>query len=370
MTKRILLSFGVTIGLFIVFEMVTRFVSSSSDDAHFQAELIRHVLNSQVDFANEKNAHPQLGFQHSPHSTREFSTPEYTYTVKTNAVGLRTKEFTTKREGELRIVLLGDSNFWGVGSPMAQSIEGYVQDALTKKVDGLVNVYTLAVPGYSTVQELALLEAYGALIQPDLIVMGFFTGNDLLPNFVSMHNEDGLYALNQTNTEWLSDRVVEEMGVLWYSAFARHLSKPAFAPRIRYRIAKDPKVRERNQSLLLRAKNLSKTFDASMAVVLLHPADAIHGGWRSWWTKSRETGDLYLKICQDIGLQCIDQRRWMSGADDRRRYFYRNDKHPTPLGNQRLAEMILEDTVTPYLAHFERAIRGVGPSGPSPSEAD
>jgi hypothetical protein len=343
MSKRILLSLSMLLGLALSLEIAAYVLwPAYSDDSAFLKTMVRHVLNSDVKFEDHPNAHPQFGFQYTPHSEKTFSTPEYNYSVKTNAQGLRTKEFRPKEDQEIRILLLGDSNYYGVGVNEDQTIAAVLEKNLSGRFSRPVSVYTLAIPGYNTVQEMQLLRAYGAILQPDAIVMGLFIGNDLLPNLLAQVNAAGNYVTVEAEEEWLNSNVNERMAWFSHSVFLRRWVKPAIAPRMRYALAQSPRVLQRTQDLMMEAKAVAAELQATLTVSILYPADGIAGGWQGWWTKSRDVGLRLMSICEETEVECLDQLDYMSGTDARKRFFFEMDKHPTAQGNVAMANMIEE----------------------------
>jgi hypothetical protein len=111
---------------------------------------------------------PLLGWRHRPNSSGELRTSEYRTTVQYNSNGWRGLSRTyTKPRGVSRIVVLG-----------ASFVDGYtvqVQDRFTEVLEASLGppfeVINLGVPGYSTDQELLLLEQQGWKYQPDLVVL-------------------------------------------------------------------------------------------------------------------------------------------------------------------------------------------------------
>lgn len=94
-----------------------------------------------------------------------------------------------RRSGELarpkpsethRILVLGDSHAFGWAIPEAATIAAQLEAALGPPVE----VVNAGVPGYSAYQEAAWLEAYGALFEPDCVLV-LFVANDMgLPHFL------------------------------------------------------------------------------------------------------------------------------------------------------------------------------------------
>jgi lysophospholipase L1-like esterase len=100
--------------------------------------------------------------------------------VTTNSRGFRGPEVEVpKPHGRLRIVALGDSVTFGWGVNDADTFCSQLERQLRARTPGLdVDVVNLAVPGYATRQEVALLERNLAELQPDVVLVGFYA-NDL-----------------------------------------------------------------------------------------------------------------------------------------------------------------------------------------------
>ncbi len=100
--------------------------------------------------------------------------------VTTNSRGFRGGEVEIpKPPGRLRIVALGDSVAFGWGVNDADTFcQQLARQFLARRPDLDVDVVNLAVPGYATRQEVALLERNLAALQPDVVLLGFYE-NDL-----------------------------------------------------------------------------------------------------------------------------------------------------------------------------------------------
>jgi hypothetical protein len=119
-----------------------------------------------------------LGWRHKRNFTGELKTSEYHLNLQYNARGWRGLERPyNKPQNVSRIIVLGDS-----------FVDGYsvqVQDRLTEVLEtnlgSQFEVVNLGVAGYSTDQELLLLEEEGWKYQPDLVVLAFYY-NDVWGN--------------------------------------------------------------------------------------------------------------------------------------------------------------------------------------------
>jgi hypothetical protein len=111
--------------------------------------------------------------------------------VTTNSRGFRGREVDVpKPSGRLRVVALGDSVVFGWGVNDADTVcEQLEQLFRARRPDVDVDVVNLAVPGYATRQEVALLQRNLAALQPDVVLLGFYE-NDL-PDTMDDKNVSG-----------------------------------------------------------------------------------------------------------------------------------------------------------------------------------
>lgn len=100
--------------------------------------------------------------------------------VTTNSRGFRGREVDMpKPAGRIRIVALGDSVTFGWGVNDADTFCSQLERDLRAQHPGVdLEVVNLGVPGYATRQEVALLKRNLAELQPDVVLVGFYT-NDL-----------------------------------------------------------------------------------------------------------------------------------------------------------------------------------------------
>jgi lysophospholipase L1-like esterase len=120
----------------------------------------------------------QLGWRHKRNVSGEMVSDEYRINVQYNAEGWRgaTGRFS-KPPGVFRIVVLGDSFVDGYTLPAQDRFTEVLEISLRPRVD----VINLGVAGYSTDQELLLLDREGWKYQPDLVVLAFYY-NDVWGN--------------------------------------------------------------------------------------------------------------------------------------------------------------------------------------------
>lgn len=102
----------------------------------------------------------------------------YHHRVSINSLGLRGPEVEPRREGELRLLALGDSLVYGQGVADDQTLPVHLQAVLAERTGRPVTVVNAGLRAYSTPQELGLLRELGERIDPDLVVL-FWYWNDL-----------------------------------------------------------------------------------------------------------------------------------------------------------------------------------------------
>ena len=111
---------------------------------------------------------PHIGFRVRP------------YYGGTNRFGFNDRDYSLQREaGIFRVLVVGDSFGWAGG--MDGNYTALLEQKLSAATPGhRVEVINAGYPGTHTGEQLLMLEKYGLKYEPDLVVLGFFAGNDFL----------------------------------------------------------------------------------------------------------------------------------------------------------------------------------------------
>jgi len=111
--------------------------------------------------------------------------PEFTVHYKTNSKGLRDYEHNyEKKNNTFRILVLGDSMTFGEGVEVNESYPKILEKLLNNNTQGKkFEVINAALPAQNTDQELIYFMEEGYKYNPDLIILGFYIGNDIYGNY-------------------------------------------------------------------------------------------------------------------------------------------------------------------------------------------
>jgi hypothetical protein len=318
-----------------------------ADDRVYLDRAFQRLLNSAVVFdPASDNFSRRFGFVLSPDTERTYVTKEFAYTCRTNSLGFRTKEIRSKAEGEYRVLLLGDSMFWGIGVADSQMVSSVIEAEGSPHV----SVYNYSVGGYNTVQELLIARAYVDTLEPDHIILGFFIANDIIPNAVALVDSAGDYATSTLMADEIMARLRRSYGVLFHSVVFRIIALKAYVPRVRYEIATSPDVIAKSYDLIGQFVRLAGERDIAFSVVILYPRDSVRGGIVEAWSNSRRAGKLIYSYCRRNSIDALDLLEYMNTPEHKRRYFFPDDGHPNREGNRIMGRAIFKDLIEPSLA--------------------
>ena len=129
---------------------------------------------------------PGAGYVMRPNTCVRLKTTEYDGVLKTNSLGMVGPELpATKPAGEFRIVVLGDSYTVGGQVPYEQTFPEVLEKQLQDAGYSNIRVVNAGVGGYTEYNESGLLREDLARLQPDLVVLAAFLGNDVSENVLA-----------------------------------------------------------------------------------------------------------------------------------------------------------------------------------------
>jgi hypothetical protein len=135
--------------------------------------------------------------------------------IQINSDGLRDEEHSLdKPENTIRIAILGDSYAEAIQVPLDKTFWKVIEDKLAhcQKFDGKqVEVINFGVSGFGTVQELLTLRTKVWKYSPDIVLLGFLTGNDIRNNLRELQGGNNQpYYVYQEGTLVLDDRFMDK----------------------------------------------------------------------------------------------------------------------------------------------------------------
>jgi hypothetical protein len=125
-----------------------------------------------------------LGWRGMPNYEGLISTGEYTRLLKHNHVGMHdTDHSLAKPQNVYRILMLGDSFTWAGHVNEAETGHQILEDLLNdQNRPERYEVMSAAITGWSTGQQLLYYRTEGRLYNPDLVLLMFYIGNDVIGN--------------------------------------------------------------------------------------------------------------------------------------------------------------------------------------------
>lgn len=114
-----------------------------------------------------------------PNFEGDFPKSEIKGHIKINSKGLRDKERPYEKNNKYRILGLGDSFAFGHGMESEESYLSILEKLLQEQKDSTYEVIKAAAPAIGPQRYLTILQNEGLKYNPDLVLVSFFTGNDV-----------------------------------------------------------------------------------------------------------------------------------------------------------------------------------------------
>jgi lysophospholipase L1-like esterase len=128
----------------------------------------------------------RFGWFHTPGAEGDYFNPagEYHAYARVNSAGLIDQEYSLEKpEGVYRILVLGDSFAEGLRVPMDAAFHSILEEALNG-AGKRVEVINGGVAGWGTDQQLLFYQEIGRNYDPDMVLLAFFPGNDVMNNAI------------------------------------------------------------------------------------------------------------------------------------------------------------------------------------------
>jgi lysophospholipase L1-like esterase len=315
-------------------------------------------------------AHATRAYRFAPNFRGRLTTPEYSTAMVINSLGLRDdREYGRKPSGTFRILVLGDSFTAGIGVEGQEAFPKRVEEELTAGTSGLrFEAINAGVPSYSTREEVLYLEQEGFQLQPDLVLLALFIGNDVVDNtrttwsrvvdgelvdgaprrgvlplavrgLLSRHSH--LYHLLWPYQRWLlghgaEDRLAAERALAIYEPPDAAGIEPAWQATERW---------------LERLGQVTRARQVQLGVILIPELLQLDpAAWHAAASRLNPDAEAYQPerpnqhlagILQRLGIPSLDLLGQLRAALPGRRLYFQRDGHWTPEGHRVVASAIV-----------------------------
>lgn len=226
---------------------------------------------------------PVIGTKHIPNLTLKENNSCIQAVSRFNNEGMRDIDHTIEKpEGTYRIAVIGDSYVEAMQVNLEDTFFSQLASNLQNKGKN-VEVLSFGVGGFGTAQEYLLLRDYALKYSPDLVIVSFFSANDIRNNSYALEkNSDMPYAhLNENGTVEFDDFKISEDYLRKYNSPLRTLVfDNLHTARFLYRLSSKSMLYRNllaKLSLHTEAKGTEDSTDS----------DAIYfGNWPEEWEKS------------------------------------------------------------------------------------
>ncbi|WP_293128407.1 SGNH/GDSL hydrolase family protein [Microcoleus sp. bin38.metabat.b11b12b14.051] len=245
---------------------------------------------------------PDLGWKLKPGVSGEWKGEGASF-VQVNSEGLRDREHAkAKPPNTLRVAVLGDSFTEAIHVPVEQTfwskLERKLDNCNAVKGKKKVEVINFGVQGYGTAQELVMLRQKVWDYNPDIVVLAFFIGNDVINNSPKL--EYDLYRpFFRYNT---NGKLVADMSFRNLPPIDRNQKAVSFVDRMPSFLVNNSRILQviKKVDLERKKRQLSEDFTALSSKNFNPPEDA---AWKDAW---RVTEGLIVKLHNEVAQKNAD----------------------------------------------------------------
>lgn len=319
----------------------------------------------------------QLGYINKPYSSRLHNLGKYRTTWNINKYGFRDFDYPTKKLLESRRILaLGDSMMFGMGVESSESLPKILETKVNRSTESahLTEVLNMGVLGYGPLEYQKLYSGLGKKFKPDIVVVGFFLGNDSLDSLWVNLNKKYIF-LKSLPDELVAFRVnqwLKENSRLWILLLDKYYSwvetqnvdtlKLVFNNDVKGQMLRqvqiDPSSGYMRKSWKLTDDALSKlVFEATknntnvVFVVFPTKEQIIPDEWKKVKEGGHDVDErLYsnsgarremLSLCKTNSWDCLDLQEIMRKQETPGSLFVEDDFHLSRLGNEVAADALI-----------------------------
>lgn len=168
-----------SISLSTALVLAVYFFYQNGEIQHLKAELLSknelqaELLKSQpLDQSLLPHINKEIGYVLNPHMKNSTWRASEGESYPINALGLRGPEIKRKESGVTRVLLVGDSMFFGYKIKEQEKLSHLLNKYTSKRLNDSerVEFVTIALPGWNIRSEIAFLESHLRLLDPDILI--------------------------------------------------------------------------------------------------------------------------------------------------------------------------------------------------------
>lgn len=315
---------------------------------------------------------PDISYRNNPNFTVEITSDIGTATIEINSQSLRDeKDYGEKGDNTYRILVLGDSQTFNSAIHNELTYPKIVEQFLNERYqpEKKFEVLNAGVIGYNTANEAAFLEKYGPMLDPDMVIVGFYI-NDIVTNKSGVYQsevKDGyLVSTDKINNPYSIlpypiKRFLRERSHLYYyimwrlNLFLGNINRPVTLDL--YDLKSQEKVKDdwtATYGYLEKIISWTESRNLSLAVVYIPRALQIEN---DLWKLFTSDGGMYDRTLPIKTLASYLEERHMHLCDPYPSFletqpttplFGLIDKHLNQEGNRLLAEILFEHLIEYY----------------------
>jgi len=351
---------AIAVGQFLLFEAGYRLTAGSEAAPAFQKL-----------FAPDD----RLGYRPAPGVSTRFKTAEFETDIHINAAGVRDREIGPRAPGERRIVVLGDSLVMAVQVPIEDTFTARLESRLNDRArrPGAFRVINAGVQGYGPVEEYLFHKHVTSALEPDVVVMALYAGNDAIEAGATASRLSAIDArlgrpaveeppqpsrwerLNQWRRRQIRKSIVLQVIRLRVTTLLGRFGwKEEIDPPLRTYLPVAPPEITRGLEVIRdvvgRARALADERGQRLVILLLPARFQVDDGdysrlkaivARSGRTLERDRAtQRFLEMLADAGVPVCDVLPAMRATSDRDRLYFQKTAHFTTYGHQVIAEAL------------------------------
>ena len=271
MNKTVIIKTGINSSIFVLTVILFFIIAEGIMQINSKEKNLIDTLSECVRESSDEN----MGLEFIPNSECTFKGTQ----VKINSQGLRDYDYKLeKEENVFRIITLGDSYTFGWGVELNEAYPKLIEFSLNENSDKKYETINFGTPSHNTIQEARLLEIKAIAYKPDLIIIGYTSGDpECYWKFCSDELKAATYNAFEKSFSIPTDHITKER-LLQRSLFLRFISN--------------------KYDIILHRLNIRKIDDDNL-IIKLHYKDSIT------WKSVQESFRKISKIAKENNIEVL-----------------------------------------------------------------